>query len=63
MGIKLAAGRYFSKEYGTDTFAIMINETAVKYLGLTDPVGKYLLQPSRSGRIQKNKDSRYYEGF
>jgi len=46
MGIKLTGGRYFSKEYGTDSSAIMINETAVKFLGLTDPVGKYILRPS-----------------
>jgi putative ABC transport system permease protein len=39
MGIKLADGRFFSKEYGTDTTAVMINETAVKFLGLIDPVG------------------------
>jgi putative ABC transport system permease protein len=53
MGIKLAAGRFFSKEYGTDTTAVVINETAVKFLGLTDPVGKYLLQPNGPGTFQK----------
>jgi putative ABC transport system permease protein len=53
MGIKLAAGRFFSKEYGTDTTAVLINETAVKFLGLTDPVGKYLLQPNGPGTFQK----------
>lgn len=46
MGIKLAEGRYLSKEYGTDTLAVLINQTAVKTLGLTDPVGKVLLRPS-----------------
>jgi putative ABC transport system permease protein len=53
MGIKLAAGRFFSKEFGTDTTAVLINEAAVKFLGLTDPVGKYLLQPSGPGTFQK----------
>jgi ABC-type transport system, involved in lipoprotein release, permease component len=53
MGIKLAEGRFFSKEYGTDTTAIMINETAVKFLGLTDPVGKYILRPSNPGKFDK----------
>ena len=53
MGIKLAAGRFFSKEYGTDTTAVLINETAVKFLGLTDPVGKYLLQPRGPGTFEK----------
>jgi putative ABC transport system permease protein len=53
MGIKLLDGRYFSKEYGTDTTAIMINESAVKYLGLKDPLGKYILQPSGPGKFDR----------
>jgi putative ABC transport system permease protein len=53
MGIKLAEGRFFSKEYGTDTNAVMINETAVKFLGLTDPVGKYILQPGGQGKFDR----------
>jgi len=53
MGIKLAEGRFFSKEFGTDTTAVLINETAVKFLGLTDPLGKYLLQPNGPGTFQK----------
>ena len=53
MGIKLAEGRFFSKEYGTDTMAIMINERAVKALGLTDPVGKYILRPSNPGKFDR----------
>jgi putative ABC transport system permease protein len=53
MGIKLAEGRFFSKEYGTDTTAVMINETAVKFLGLTDPVGKYILQPGGPGKFDR----------
>ncbi len=55
MGIKLASGRFFSKEYGTDTLAVLINETAVKSLGLAEPLGKYLLQPSGQGRFVKRK--------
>ena len=46
MGIKLADGRFLSKEFGTDTTAILLNETAVKFLGLKDPLGKYVLQPN-----------------
>jgi putative ABC transport system permease protein len=53
MGIKLASGRFFSKEYGTDTTAVIINETAVKFLGMADPVGKYLLQPRGPGTFEK----------
>ena len=53
MGIKLADGRYLSKDFGTDTTAIMINETAVKFLGLTNPVGKYILQPNGPDKFEK----------
>ncbi len=45
LGVQLVDGRFFSREYGSDSSAILINETAVKSLGLTDPVGKYILQP------------------
>lgn len=53
MGIKLTEGRFFSNDYGTDTMAIMINETAVKALRLTDPIGKYILQPRAPGQFVK----------
>jgi putative ABC transport system permease protein len=52
MGIRLAEGRFISKEYN-DTLSILINESAVKYLGLTDPVGKYLLQPAPGSRFDR----------
>ena len=45
MGLELVQGRFFSKEYGTDSLALVINETAVKVLGLEDPIGKIILQP------------------
>jgi putative ABC transport system permease protein len=53
MGIKLSEGRFFSKDYGTDSMAIMINERAVKALGLIDPVGKYILRPGNSGKFDR----------
>jgi len=56
MGIKLAEGRYFSKEFVTDTTAAMINETAVKFLGFKEPLGKYLLRPGGGpGKFDKLK--------
>ena len=43
MGIPVIAGREFSQDFGSDlTQAVMVNETAVKQLGITDPVGKKL---------------------
>ncbi|HBZ19651.1 MAG TPA: cell division protein FtsX [Bacteroidales bacterium] len=46
LGVQLVKGRFFSKEFGTDSTAILINEAAAKSLGMTDPVGKYILQPA-----------------
>ncbi|MCX6555914.1 MAG: ABC transporter permease [Candidatus Aminicenantes bacterium] len=41
--IKMAAGRFFEKDRQSDLQGVVLNETAVKVLGLTDPVGKELL--------------------
>ena len=32
-GIPMVAGRYFSRDYGTDTAAFVINESSVKVMG------------------------------
>jgi putative ABC transport system permease protein len=41
MGIKLVEGRYFSKEFGSDlTQSRILNETAVRKLGIVNPVGQ-----------------------
>ncbi len=40
MGMTLAKGRNFSKEFGTDSSAVILNEQAIKTLGFSDPVGK-----------------------
>ena len=40
LGIKMAAGRSFSKQYGADTSNIIINEAGIKAMRLKDPVGK-----------------------
>ncbi len=43
MGLALKSGRYFSKDHPADTLSVVLNETAVKTLGLNDPVGKRIL--------------------
>jgi putative ABC transport system permease protein len=41
LDLEMAAGRYFSPEITTDaTSAVVINEAAVKKLGLNEPIGK-----------------------
>ncbi len=42
--IKMKEGRYFSRDFAGDTMSVVLNESAVKSLGLKDPVGKYLLR-------------------
>ncbi|MFL0353095.1 ABC transporter permease [Xanthomarina sp. GH4-25] len=42
LGIKLVAGRGFSREFATDSSAVILNSTAVKYMGLIDPIGKFI---------------------
>ncbi|MFO7446621.1 MAG: ABC transporter permease [Ignavibacteriaceae bacterium] len=43
MGIELSTGRYFSTEYPSDTVSVVLNENAVKYLGIKDAVGKRII--------------------
>ncbi|WP_428654595.1 ABC transporter permease [Runella sp.] len=40
VGWQFKQGRDFSREFSTDTAAIVINEAAVKFMGISDPVGK-----------------------
>jgi len=43
MGIKVLKGREFSQDFGSDLMqSVMINESAVEQLGITDPLGKQL---------------------
>ena len=42
MGMELILGRNFSKDFGTDTSAMIINETTAKLLGYDNPIGKKL---------------------
>lgn len=46
IGLQLIKGRNFSKDYGTDTSAFIINESAAKILGFDDPIGKKIYQPN-----------------
>jgi putative ABC transport system permease protein len=55
LGVQLVEGRFFSREYGSDSSCVLINEKAVKSLGLKDPVGQYILQPSGHKQFWKMK--------
>ena len=40
MGMEIVKGRSFSREFGSDSTAMIINETAAKFFNFKDPVGK-----------------------
>jgi ABC-type antimicrobial peptide transport system permease subunit len=42
MGIKMIIGRDFSRDFASDSSAVVINKTAMKLLGKDDPIGEYL---------------------
>jgi putative ABC transport system permease protein len=46
LGIKLKAGRNFSKDMPTDTTAVIINEAAAKMLGYANPLNQMIYEPA-----------------
>lgn len=50
MGLELVAGRFFSKEYGLDSNAVVLNESAVKTFGFDDPIGQSLSSAFKKDR-------------
>ena len=42
LGLKIIAGRDFSREFASDSNAVLLNKTAVTYMGLKNPVGTIL---------------------
>lgn len=42
LGMNIVAGRNFSKDFGTDSSAVIINETTAKGLGYADPIGQQI---------------------
>jgi ABC-type antimicrobial peptide transport system permease subunit len=53
LGIKMAAGRGFSRKFATDSSAVILNQAAADYMGLQNPVGKFITQGSREGNSRK----------
>ncbi|MFW5706003.1 MAG: FtsX-like permease family protein [Bacteroidota bacterium] len=50
-GMKIIEGRDFDPQMRTDTAAFIINETAVKKLGLTDPIGADIMVWQHHGKV------------
>ena len=46
LGLEIKEGRFFSKEFSTDTLSVVLNERAVKELGLKTAIGSRLTSPT-----------------
>ncbi|MCB0628205.1 MAG: ABC transporter permease [Saprospiraceae bacterium] len=42
LGLEMQSGRPFSQAYGGDSTSLIFNETAIRHMGLTEPVGQHL---------------------
>jgi putative ABC transport system permease protein len=40
LGVEMAEGRMFSREYGADTLKIIFNEAGIRAMNMQDPIGK-----------------------
>ena len=49
--LKIIAGRDFSRDFISDTDGYILNETALKRIGYTDPIGKPFTQWGNKGKI------------
>lgn len=46
LGLQFSSGRYFSRDYPADSNAIVLNESAVKFMEMKDPIGKRIELPN-----------------
>ena len=51
MGIRLKEGRDFSREFSTDSSGVILNEAAVKRMGLKNPVGELLKKDGKNLKV------------
>lgn len=49
LGLEFVAGRNFSKDFPSDSTALILNETAVEKFGFDDPIGKIVYAPDDFG--------------
>ncbi|HLF36002.1 MAG TPA: FtsX-like permease family protein, partial [Cyclobacteriaceae bacterium] len=63
LGIQLKAGRSFSKEYASDSSAIIFNETAIRFMKLEDPIGTTVKLWGKERRIIGVVRDFHFESF
>jgi len=49
LDLELVEGRFFSREMSTDSVGVVVNEAALKVLGIEDPLNTRFVQPSYRG--------------
>ena len=47
LGLKIIEGRGFSRQFPSDSLAVILNKTAVSYMGIENPIGKYIRDSDR----------------
>jgi putative ABC transport system permease protein len=47
-GMKMEEGRFLSKDYPSDSISVIINESAVKKFGFTNPLSERFIQPAET---------------
>jgi putative ABC transport system permease protein len=56
LGLELVQGRFFSRELASDSLAVVLNETAVRAMGYTDPVGRLVINTGQGGTEEAPED-------
>lgn len=49
LGAKIIEGRGFSRDFPSDSLGVILNKTAVAYMGIKDPIGKYMRDSNPDG--------------
>ncbi|BAO76515.1 ABC transporter permease [Winogradskyella sp. PG-2] len=52
IGMEINEGRNFSRDFGSDSTAVILNETAVKLAGFKSPIGKKLYSYDQNNNLQ-----------
>jgi predicted permease len=63
LGIKLAEGRTFAKEFGTDSAAIIFSQKAIDFMAMKNPVGKTVTLWGDNRHIIGVAKDLYYESL
>src|SRR5579871_1853563 len=53
LGMQIVKGRNFSKDFGSDSTAVVINESLAKSIGFDDPIGKQIYSTYYSNNNQR----------